>query len=219
MSPQSVEATQEIHLEDIVELHEIVQSSAAPRSGAAVPAPVASSTELDDDDLLDVPAATEVMATLRVPALTLAQAMSALGAGAKKVVPHSVVITEKSTDKGADSGDDAQDDFEKTRVQIQRGSSSPLSKTSVEAPFRLPAPIWASISAAVAALVVGGAALVATSHGDDPVSVQVKMAEREQPQIGSKVMHHKYASSEQLGRWSEVPTFVPDVAVDSLPKR
>ncbi len=209
---QSVEATQEIHLEDIVEMRD----ACSVRSVRSV-LPLQSSVEVDDADILEEeslakrtgpsvaqaaaleePAedlaatriqisrvTTAVMATLRVPALTLAQAMSALRA------------TDGATARGL-------------RV---------LPWLRARFDSHLPAPILASISAAVAALVVGSAALAATHSPDDSVSIQIRVAEREEPQSASKAMRRKYVTSEQLGRWSEVPTFVADVSVASLPKR
>ncbi len=177
---QSVEATQEIHLEDIVEMREAARVS---------------SVELDDDDILEEEPAedlaatriqisrvtsasptTAVMATLRVPSLTLAQAMSAL----------------------------ARETTRKTSAPRPRFGS------------QLPAPIWASIGAAVAALVVGSAALAATHGDDESDAIAVRVAERDEPQSASKAMRRKYITSEQLGRWSEVPTYVADVSVASV---
>ncbi len=155
-----------------------------------------SSVELDDDDILEdepaedlaatriqisrmTAATTAVMATLRVPSLTLAQAMSAL------------------------SGETA------------HTTSSPRTRVGSQ----LPAPIWASIGAAVAALVVGSAALAATHSNDDSDAVQVRVAERDEPQSASKAMRRKYITSEQLGRWSEVPTYMADASVASTTGR
>lgn len=201
---QSVDATQEIQLEDIVEMSLALTSS----------------VELGDDDLIEEPVAvlgppvpdaedlvatriqpsrmtthvtTAVMATLRVPSLTLAQAMSALA----------------SAKDGAKA--QAKDSAEKTQPIPRHRFGGALRQ--------LPAPIWASISAAVAALVVGSAALAATQGSDDSVSVQVRVAEREEPQSASKAMRRKYTTSEQLGRWSEVPNYMADVSVEALPKR
>lgn len=218
---QSVETTQEIKLEDIVEMSYALTESAPARESGRV-----SSVELGDDDLVEEPSVivapdlaheaaplaakvadapetivqdaedlvstrvqpsrvtTAVMATLRVPSLTLAQAMSALGTVTSKTNAPSSNLT-----------------------RFTRWSR------------QLPAPIWASISAAVAALVVGSAALAATHGSDDTISVQMRVAEREEPQDASKAMRRKYTTSEQLGRWSETPTYVADVSVSSLPKR
>lgn len=171
-SARSAGDTQEIQVEDILEMHVVA----------------------DAEDLVSTRvqsrATSMVTATLRVASLTHAQAMSALSTPAS----------------GRQTSDPA----------ARTGAYRVLSRSFGG---QLPAPIWASISAAVAALVVGSAALAASHGSDDSVSIQVRVAEREEPQNATKAMRRKYVTSEQLGRWSEVPTFVPEVSDAQLSKR
>jgi hypothetical protein len=143
--------------------------------------------------------------TLRVPQMTLAQAASALRVKMSRLERNG-------------AADDQTNDDAKTRIHL------PSRARAIVARLRaLPTPVWASVSAAAAALVVGLGALIAVGHGPQPEAkletpaIEVKTPERTEPLAAVKALparaeERKDAQllrvSESTARWSDLPTLV-----------
>jgi hypothetical protein len=261
---QSVETTQEIQLEDIVELSMALNRVPAAKTPAPKPASLPppapppkslarvivaapiSSIELDDDDLDEVNDEPVAAAPSDEPSVTEVMSREA----PLTQDPEDLVSTRVKIDKPAELDAEALDQHVKQHIDEDSISTVPAgtlrvpslslaqatsaleppktsaptkpaktSTTEITQPIprqgwsrlsRLPTPVWASISAAAAALIVGGAALIATHHSEEGISLQVRVAEREEPQTATKAMRRKYVGSEEFGRWSDVPNYVAD---------